>query len=64
MLVGQPAEETIRGVESMIADGLFERFPKPDVVVAMQVGNQLPAGKVGITPGIYASNADSVRIIL
>jgi amidohydrolase len=64
MLIGQPAEETIGGAEGMIADGLFRRFPKPDVAVAMHVGNLLPAGKVGITAGIYTSNADSLRIIL
>ena len=64
MLVGQPAEETVGGAAKMIADGLFKRFPKPDVAVAMHVGNLLPAGKVGITPGIFDSNADSLRIIL
>jgi len=64
MLVGQPAEETVGGAAKMIADGLFKRFPKPDVAVAMHVGNLLPAGEVGITPGIFDSNADSLRIIL
>jgi metal-dependent amidase/aminoacylase/carboxypeptidase family protein len=31
MLIGQPAEETISGAKAMIQDGLFTRFPKPDV---------------------------------
>ena len=62
MLIGQPAEETISGAKRMIEDGLMTRFPKPDVAVAMHVGNGLPAGKVGITPGIYDTNADSLRI--
>src|SRR5450755_521561 len=39
MLVGQPAEETIAGADGMIRDGLFTRFPKPDVAVALHVGN-------------------------
>jgi amidohydrolase len=64
MLIGQPAEETIAGAESMIADGLFTRFSKPDVGVAMHVDNLLPAGQVGITPGIYNTNADSLRITI
>ena len=64
MLIGQPAEETISGAERMIKDGLLTRFPKPDVVIALHVGNLLPAGKVGITPGIYTSNADSLRITI
>lgn len=64
MLIGQPAEETIGGAEGMIAAGLFTRFPKPDVAVALHVGNELPAGMVSITPGIYNTNADSVRITI
>ncbi len=64
MLIGQPAEETISGAKRMIDDGLFTRFPKPAVGVAFHVGNELPAGQVGITPGIYNSNADSLRITI
>lgn len=64
MLIGQPAEETISGAKGMIEDGLFKRFPKPDVAVAMHVGNILPAGVVGITPGVYNTNADSLRITI
>src|SRR5271165_3796575 len=64
VLVGQPAEETISGAKRMIDDGLFMRFPKPAVGVALHVGNDLPAGQVGITPGIYNTNADSLRITI
>jgi amidohydrolase len=64
MLIGQPAEETISGAKRMIGDGLFTRFPKPAVGVAFHVGNELPAGQVGITPGIYNTNADSIRITI
>ncbi len=64
MLIGQPAEETISGAKRMIEDGLFTRFPKPAVGVALHVGNYLPAGQVGITPGIYNTNADSLRITI
>jgi amidohydrolase len=64
MLVGQPAEETISGAKTMIADGLFTRFPKPDAGVALHVNNLLPAGQVGIVPGTYNSNADSLRVTI
>jgi hippurate hydrolase len=64
MLIGQPAEETIGGAEGMLRDGLFTRFPKPDVAVALHVGNELPAGTVSITPGIYNTNSDSIRITI
>jgi amidohydrolase len=64
MIVGQPAEETIHGAQEMIDDGLFTRFSKPDVAVALHVGNGLPAGQVGMTSGILTSNADSLRITI
>jgi hippurate hydrolase len=64
MLIGQPAEETIGGAKAMLADGLFTRFPRPEVAVALHVGNTLPAGMVGITPGVYNTNADSLRITI
>jgi hippurate hydrolase len=64
MLIGQPAEETISGAKGMIDDGLLKKFPKPDVAVALHVGNLLPAGVVGITPGVLNTNADSLRITI
>jgi amidohydrolase len=64
MLIGQPAEEANSGAKKMIDDGLFVRFPKPAVGVALHVGNGLPAGQVGITPGIYNTNSDSIRITI
>jgi amidohydrolase len=64
ILVGQPAEETITGAKRMLEDGLITRFPKPDVAIALHVGNSLPAGKVGLGPGYRFSNADSLRITI
>lgn len=64
VLIGQPAEETIGGAKGMLEAGLFKRFPKPDVAVALHVGNELPAGKVGITPGVFDTNSDSLRITI
>jgi amidohydrolase len=64
LLIGQPAEETITGAKAMIADGLFARFPKPDAAVALHVGNEMPAGTVGVGFGYRYSNADSLRVII
>jgi amidohydrolase len=64
VLIGQPAEETVGGAEGMIADGLFKRFPKPDIGVALHTTNSLPAGEVGFTPEYAASNADTVNITI
>lgn len=64
VIIGQPAEETISGAKAMLADGLMTRFPRPDVLVALHVGNGLPAGKVGYTTGYISSNADSIKITI
>jgi hippurate hydrolase len=64
MLIGQPAEETIGGASGMVKDGLFTRFPKPSVGIALHVGNNLPAGRVGITPGVFNTTADSIHIVI
>ena len=64
MLVGQPAEETIGGAKDMLKDGLFTRFHKPDVAVALHVSNASPAGVVTITPGVFNTNSDSLRITI
>ena len=64
LLIGQPAEEAIGGAKAMLADGLFTRFPKPEYGVALHTTNELPAGKVGFTPGYSLTNADSVNITI
>jgi amidohydrolase len=64
IFVGQPAEERGLGAKAMIADGLFTRFPKPDVGVALHTSNNLPAGKVGVTPEYALSNADTLNITI
>ena len=64
MLVGQPAEERVNGAAAMLKDGLFTRFPKPDMAFAMHDGNGLPAGEVGFAPGFSLTSADSVDIVI
>jgi hippurate hydrolase len=64
VIIGQPAEETISGAKAMLADGLMTKFPKPDALVSLHVGNGLPAGKVGYTAGYISSNADSIKITI
>jgi amidohydrolase len=64
ILVAQPAEERAMGAKNMVTDGLFSRFPKPDVGIALHTTNTLPAGKVGFTPEYAASNADTVNVTI
>lgn len=61
MAVFQPGEETAEGSQAMIDDGLFERFPKPDVVLGQHVMKG-PAGTIGGRPGVITSAADSLQI--
>ena len=62
VLIGQPAEEVIDGARSMIRAGLYERFPKPDYVIALHDSADLEAGKVGYTPGYAMASSTSVDI--
>jgi hippurate hydrolase len=48
----------------MVKDGLFTRFPRPDVVLALHVNSDGPAGTVGVVPGIFDTNSDSLRITI
>lgn len=63
MAVFQPGEETAEGAKAMISDGLFQRFPKPDVVFGQHVMVG-PAGAVAGRPGAITSAADSLQIRL
>src|SRR6185437_9374934 len=63
MAVFQPAEETAEGAQAMIDDKLFERFPKPDVVLGQHVMVG-PAGAIGGRIGAITSAADSLQIRL
>ena len=61
--VFQPAEETASGAKGMVADRLFERVPRPDVVLGQHV-SPLPAGTIGLRPGPSFAAADALRITL
>ena len=61
LAVFQPAEETAAGAQAMIDDGLFDRFPKPDVVLGQHVMPS-PAGSIGTRSGVMTSAADSFEI--
>ncbi|MGZ5905288.1 MAG: amidohydrolase, partial [Reyranella sp.] len=62
MFVGQPAEEGGGGARAMLADGLFSRFPKPDMGFALHVGPG-PYGFVSYRPGVINSTSDSLSVL-
>jgi len=63
LTVFQPAEETAEGSRAMIDDGLFTRFPKPDIILGQHVMS-IPAGEIGWRSGAMTSAGDSLQITL
>jgi amidohydrolase len=63
LAVFQPAEETAQGARAMIDDGLFDRFPKPDVILGQHV-MPAPAGRIGYRTGTTQAAADSLDVRL
>jgi hippurate hydrolase len=61
MAVFQPAEETAEGAQAMIDDGLFDRFPKPDIVLGQHVMPG-PAGVVSYRAGTTQAASDSLQV--
>ena len=57
----QPAEESSMGAKYMIADGLTDRVPTPDVCLGQHVMPG-PAGQVQSTAGPILAGCDSLRI--
>jgi hippurate hydrolase len=64
MLVGQPSEETIDGAKAMLADNLYQRFGKPDLVIGLHDTNELPAGQVGLIPGNAMASSTSIDVVI
>ncbi|WP_078901164.1 amidohydrolase [Actinacidiphila yeochonensis] len=63
VVVGQPAEETLSGAAAMLADGLYERFPAPSVVLAQHTA-PLPAGMVAHADGPALAAGATLEVVL
>src|SRR5690349_21100249 len=63
LAVFQPAEETAEGARAMIDDGLFDSFPKPEVILGQHV-MPAPAGAIGYRPGTTQAAAASLEVRL
>lgn len=61
MIVAQPAEETVDGATGMLADGLYERFGRPDIALAQHVGPQ-PAGMIAHRAGVMMAAATTMHV--
>ncbi|ALJ22209.1 amidohydrolase [Microbacterium sp. No. 7] len=61
--VFQPAEEYGAGSQAMIADGVLDRFPKPDIVLGQHL-TPLPVGTIGVRPGTQMAASDGLTVTL
>jgi hippurate hydrolase len=64
MLIGQPSEEIIAGAAAMLADHLYERFGKPDFVLAEHDTNDVPAGSIGLKGGPLMASANTLTVTM
>jgi hippurate hydrolase len=64
VMIAQPAEEIGLGAMSMIQDGLFTRFPRPDFNIALHDNAAMPAGMIGYAPGYVMANTDTVDLMV
>jgi hippurate hydrolase len=64
VLVSQPAEEKGSGALTMIRDGLFTRFPRPDFAIGLHDDAKQPAGKISWVAGYAGANVDSVDVTI
>ena len=60
-LIFQPAEEGLGGAQTMMTDGLFERFPC-DAIFALHNVPGYPAGHLGFFSGAFMASADTVTV--
>jgi hippurate hydrolase len=61
--VFQPAEEYGAGSQAMIADGVLDRFPTPDIVLGQHV-TPLPAGTIGVRSGTQMAASAGLTVTL
>jgi hippurate hydrolase len=64
VFIGQPAEETIDGAKAMLRDGLYERFPRPNFLLALHDSSDVAAGKITYFPGFAMASATSVDLTI
>lgn len=64
LAVFQPGEENAAGARDMVANGIVDKLPTPDVYLGQHVLGTLPGGAVGTRAGAMLSAAASIEITL
>jgi hippurate hydrolase len=62
VFVAQPAEEIGTGARSLLKDGLYDRFEKPNFALGFHDKADIPAGHIGVTEGYTSANVDFVDV--
>jgi amidohydrolase len=64
LCIGQPSEEMTSGARAMIADGLYQQFPRPDYALALHVGPGVPLGTVGYHEQLVSAGSQSLDLTI
>ncbi len=64
VLIGQPSEETIDGARAMLADGLYQRFGRPDLVLSEHDDSTNAAGSIAIKGGPLLASSTSIDVVM
>lgn len=64
VLIAQPAEELIEGARAMVKDGLYDKCPAPEVLIASHVTPQHPAGAASVKAGRRNAGTDQIDVVI
>jgi amidohydrolase len=63
VLIGQPSEETGEGARAMLADGLYDRFPRPDFILDEHDSPAHAVGHIGLRGGPLLASATNLSVV-
>jgi hippurate hydrolase len=64
VLIGQPSEETIDGARAMLTDKLYDRFGRPDFILAEHDAATAPAGSIALKGGPLLASSTSIDVVM
>jgi hippurate hydrolase len=64
VLIAQPAEELLEGAQAMVDDDLYDRVPKPELLISAHVFPVWPAGTVAVRAGRRMAGSDQLDVTL
>jgi amidohydrolase len=64
MMIGQPSEEMIDGAKAMLADGLYDRFGRPNFVLSEHDSSDVPSGSIALKGGPLLASSTGINITI